>query len=310
MRVVEPGLGDVDQRHGDAVAGGRAAVGLADVGAPRLVELLQRAGDVGQTDLGELGAVDLSAPFEHPEHIRRRHGLPRGQRRQAVQDAHVAHLRRDRHRVLEQRRLAGRGVGLAHDVALERQDAIVVGRTAPQHRAGRHEAALAGLHDGQVAGAAGLARDAQVARVDEADELRAFAVELRVAAGRIGRGRVVPLERMARQHMGLLHRGDVAAVAAQGVGRAPRAGIAAMAIGAAEHHARIGMHGAVVVGSGIVRVAAFAAGRLGQCIGGGLAHRGRWRAHRVGQGCRLRTLRMRLGHLQRHADEQGQQGEG
>src|SRR5690242_5548503 len=54
VRVVQARLGDVDDRHRYAAAGARAAVRLADVGASGLVELLQRAGVVGQADLGEL----------------------------------------------------------------------------------------------------------------------------------------------------------------------------------------------------------------------------------------------------------------
>jgi hypothetical protein len=75
----------------------------------------------------------------------------------------MAHVRRHRRDPGLEQAGSPRGVGLAEDVALERQDAVVVGRAAPQHRAGGHQAALAGLHDRQVAGAAGFACDAQVA---------------------------------------------------------------------------------------------------------------------------------------------------
>ncbi len=48
----------------------------------------------------------------------------------------------------------------------------------------RHQAALGRLDDGEMAGAAGLARDAVIGRIDEADELRRLAVEQRVAVAR------------------------------------------------------------------------------------------------------------------------------
>ena len=98
-----------------AVAGGRAAIRLAHVRAAWFVELLDGAADVGQADLGELRHVDLATALEHPEHVGRWHGLPGRQGRQALQDAHVAHLRRHRNRVLEQRRFTLARIGLTHD---------------------------------------------------------------------------------------------------------------------------------------------------------------------------------------------------
>ena len=199
--IVQPCLGDIDKGHGDAVACARPPIGLAHVGAPRFVKLLQRATHIGQPDLGKLRAIDLAAAFEHPKHVGGRHRLPCGQWCQAVQNAHRAHLRIGCYRVLDECRFTRCGVGLTEDVALERQDAIVVGRAAPQHGTGGHQAAFGRLHDGQMASAAGFTRHAQVARVDEADELRAFAVQLGVTARRVGGGRVVPLERKTRQYM-------------------------------------------------------------------------------------------------------------
>ena len=201
VRVVQPGLGDIYQRHRDTVAGTRAPVRLPDVRAPWLVQFLQGTGDVGQSDFRKLGAIDLAAALEHPEHVARRHRLPRRQRCQAVQNAHRPHVAVCRHRVLDGRRLAAFGVGLAQDVALVRQDSVVVRSTAPQHGTGGHQAAFGGLYHRQMAGTTRLARDPQVARVDEADELRALAIELGVAARRIRRRRVVPLKRIGRQHM-------------------------------------------------------------------------------------------------------------
>ena len=54
-RVVQPRLGDVEHRHGDARAGAGAAVGLPEVGAARLLEPLQQAGAVRQPGLRETG---------------------------------------------------------------------------------------------------------------------------------------------------------------------------------------------------------------------------------------------------------------
>ena len=58
----------------------------------------------------------------------------------------------------DRRGFARRRITLAEDVVLERQDAVVVRRTAPEHRAGRHHAANVGVDDRLVTGAAGLAR--------------------------------------------------------------------------------------------------------------------------------------------------------
>src|SRR5262249_54263086 len=137
-------------------------------------------------------------------------------------------------------------VALADDVVLERQNAVVVGAAAPQHRAGRHDAALGGLDDRQVTGAARLAGDPIVARIDEADEFRRFLVEQGVAALRVGARRVVPGLRIARLDVRLVERRAIAGVvAARALG--PRdLGVAAVAVGAAEDHGRVDVHGRLV----------------------------------------------------------------
>ena len=58
--------------------------------------------------------------------------------------------------------LAVSGIALAKNVILERQDAIVVRGTTPQHRAGGHHAADIGVYNWLVARATGLFRDAVV----------------------------------------------------------------------------------------------------------------------------------------------------
>src|SRR3546814_3042657 len=84
-------------------------------------------------------------------------------------------------------RLAGPRIGLAKDIGLIGNDAVVIGAAAPEHRRGRHQRSLGRLDDLEVAGAARLARDAIVARVDEADIFGRLLVEQRIAALRIGR---------------------------------------------------------------------------------------------------------------------------
>ena len=130
----------------------------------------------------------------------------------------------------------------AEHVALEGQDPVVVRRPAPQHGPGRHHAAFRGQDLGQVTGTAGLARHPVIARVDEADELRALQVEHRIGAGRGGALGILPVARVAGLHMGLVQCGPVGGVTGLAAGRFPRGGVAAMAIRAAEDHARILVH--------------------------------------------------------------------
>jgi len=87
VRIVEPGLGDVDQWHGDAVAGAGATVGLLDVRAAGLVQALQQAGDIGQADFRKNAVDDAAAAFKHAEHVGGWRGFPGGQRRQLWQQA-------------------------------------------------------------------------------------------------------------------------------------------------------------------------------------------------------------------------------
>ena len=98
--------------------------------------------------------------------------------------------------------------------------AIVVERRAPEHRAVVHHAVIDVAHDFAVAKAAGLLRDAQIAGIHEADEFRRFVIEPDIGIRRIGGG--LPELRVPRQNVRLLFR------------QAAR-GIAAVAIGAAEH---------------------------------------------------------------------------
>ena len=83
-------------------------------------------------------------------------------------------------------RIAVGAVALAEAWGLQRERTVVVERRAPQHGAVGHHAGLDFSDFGGVAaaGAAGLLRDAQVARVDEADVVPVFVEPLGVGARR------------------------------------------------------------------------------------------------------------------------------
>src|SRR5690606_5251614 len=100
VRVVEAGLGQVDHRHRDPRAGGRAAVGLLDVGAARLLQALDQPQRVGQAGLGEGGVDVAAAALEHAEDVGLGGYFPGRQREQLRQDAARRHFRRRFHRVL------------------------------------------------------------------------------------------------------------------------------------------------------------------------------------------------------------------
>ena len=88
-------------------------------------------------------------------------------------------------------------------------------------------------------------RDAQVAGVDEADELGRLVEELRVAALGIARGGLAvgpPALRVARQDVGAVAGGDVVGARRRGAGRRFDGGVAAVAVDAAELHRRRGVH--------------------------------------------------------------------
>ena len=322
VRVVQARLGDVNRRHRNAPAGARTPVRLVDIGPARLVELLQGARTVGQAHFRELARDDPPAALEDAKHVPWRDGFPGRQRIQAVQNAFLHEQRIvDPDRIEDRRRHPVRRVRLAQDVTFIGQHAIVVAGAAPQHGRGRHEAALLGLDDRQVAGAAGVARHAQVAWIEEAHIGRVFLVQLGVRGLRIGRGRIVPEFFVRWRHVGAIERGAVGRAGALGVGgrarrfRPRHLRIAAVAIGAAEHHGRIGVHGVAVRGG----VATEAAGRLAVGLGLTLGPRRRRRAdiRVLGQrrrrvGARQRRCRFERGEQhgargQQH-QRQGQQG--
>jgi hypothetical protein len=183
------------------------------------------------------------AALEHAEVVGGRHRLPRRQRRELRQPSFLEGFGR----VVARQSgdlggLAVARVRLAEDVALERQDAVVVRGPSPEHRGRRHEASLDGIDDELMTRAARLARDAQVAGVYEADELGRLAVEQRVRA--LGRSRRRPVPRF-----GIARAGRARGRAHHGTVRTPPpfrrlrdVRIPAVTIRAPEHHGRRRMH--------------------------------------------------------------------
>ncbi len=261
MRIIQPGFGDIDYRHRNAAAGAWATIGLFDIGTTGFIEFLQLPGVVRQSDFGKLRVDHATTAFEYAENIGRRNRFPGRQRRQARQDSHRGHFRRDRDRTFTKCRLAVGRVGFPEDIAFERQDTVVVRRSAPEHRAARHQAAFAGLDNRQVAGTASQSCDAQIAGIDETYKLRCFAIQQRVGARWISGRRIFPFDRIARWNMRLRHRQTIFVRVRAGIVRVVGfcdAGIAAMAIGAAKNHGRVAVHRAVVA----TGVAARATGRF------------------------------------------------
>ena len=279
-RIVEPRLVDVEHGDRDAQARAGTAVGLADVGPARLLKALNLAERIRQADFRKLRADVAPAAFEHAEIVGRRHDFPGRQRIKHRQRAARGLLRRHRTRRRagrqDARRLAVMRVGLAEQVVLVRQNAVVVGRAAPQHHARRHHRTFGGVDDLQMARAAGLARGPVVGRVHEPHEFRRLAIEQRERLFRVSGMREIPALRIARQHVRAVARGGVVAVArSQAAGDLHRR-IAAVTVDAAEHDARTRVH-ARRVGGGVAGKAAFALGVRGL---DGLAARRGGRAHK------------------------------
>ena len=246
VRVVQPRLGDVDHRHRDAKPGAGAAIGLPDVGPAGLVELLDRAGVVRQSDFRKLAHDHPAAALEDAEDVGDRNGLPRRKREQLRQNSPLGHERRGRNGIDQRRRLSLGGIRFADDVALERQDPVVVGSPAPKHGRGRHHASLGRLNDGQVARAAGVARHAIVPGIDEAHEFRRLAIEQGVGALGSRARREVPRLGEPRQHVRAVGGSPVARVLRPRCLRLDDLGVAAVAIGAAENHAGVDVHRGVI----------------------------------------------------------------
>ena len=84
---------------------------------------------------------------------------------------------RDRRVIDQAQRRAIGAVGLTEAIILQIEAAVVVERGAPQHRAVVHHAVIDVADDLAVAKAAGLLRHAQIAGIDEANELGRFVIE-------------------------------------------------------------------------------------------------------------------------------------
>ena len=277
--IVQPGLVDVEHRDRNAQAGPRPPVGLFQIGPPRFLEPLDQPGGVGNADLGELRGDIAPAALEHAKHIARRDHVP------------CRHRIKRRHRAaiflrvgdgtggnagaFDLRGLAIARVGFAEDVAFERQDAIVVRGSTPQHRAGGHDRPFGRLDRLDVAGTAGFACHAVIAGIDEADEDRVFLVEQRVAAFRVGRGRPVPAFGIFGQHMRGIARRDISGIVMRQLAIAEHFGISAMAVDAAQPYGRGLVHGRLI-GAHVARETAI---RLRRHLRFGLDARGRGSGH-------------------------------
>ncbi len=286
----------MDVEHGDRDAQARAgtAVRLFEVGAPRLLEPLDAARRVGQADFGELRVDVAPAALEDAEDIAGRQHAPARQRihfreRAALflfvgqylveTEARLARFliflggqpRRGRK---DARGFAGARISLAEHIVFIRDDAIVVRRATPQHRAGRHHRAFGRLDHFEMARTARLARDAIVAGVYEADEFGRFLVEQGIAPLGIRRT-VVPRAGQRRLRVRELHHRLVRRMLVAKAGCPALAGVAAVAVGAAELH-RGGCVHRRLVGARVARIAAVRFRRdLGVAL---LARRGRGEA--------------------------------
>ena len=261
VRVVEPGLVEVDQGRADPGAGSGAALREADVGAARVV----RQARAGVADLAEERGGEDPAPLERPEVLARLGRLPARQGQQERQRA-AGRLVRGRG-LRDPLRPTVRTVALAQESALQAHDAVGVAGGGPEDRRGGHGALGHRVDLLRVAGAAGRPGDAEVARVDEAHELHRLLEERGVAAHRVGRAG--PALRVAGQDVGAELRflvGRVLGAGARGWGRAR---VAAVAVGTAQVDGVGGMHGLDPP------VAGEAAGGLGPGGRQGLAHQGR-----------------------------------
>src|SRR5207244_1620106 len=132
-----------------------------------------------------------TAALEDAEHVTGLADLVADQRIQERDDATMLHLPLGRRRHgLQAQRLAAHAVGLAEAGPLVGYTAVVVEGGTPKHAAVGHHA-LVVLHDFlgmTIGGAAADVSNAEVARVDEANELGVLVIEDGVRADRVGAG--------------------------------------------------------------------------------------------------------------------------
>ena len=275
MRIVKPRLGDVDHRHRDAQARcrDRGSIGAMS-GRPGSSSFCNSPLLSGSPISGNCVLISRPPRSNTRKISPGRHRLPGGQREELGYDPLGGHRRRGHDWIDDGRRLAlVGGIGLAKQVTLVRQDAVVVRGAAPEHRGRGHQAARGRLDDRLVAGAAGLARDAIIARIDEAHEFGRFAIEQRVRPLRIGARWKIPFPGISRQDVRRVGRCTVRDVGGRRIVGFRDLGVAAVAIGAAEQHAGIDVHRRVIGGAvatcAAERFDAHILGRLSRRRGGG-----------------------------------------
>ncbi|GBF31237.1 hypothetical protein MnTg04_01194 [bacterium MnTg04] len=157
QRIVQAGLLEIDQRHGNSRTGPPPTIRLADVGPARFLQPLYLAADVRQADLWKQVADISAAAFKNPEHIAWFDCFPRGQGAQFRQYTMGFGNFGGKTRTSNRRRFSVRRIGLPQYVFLERQDSIVIRGASPEHRSGSHQRAYIGIDQRLMAGATGLA---------------------------------------------------------------------------------------------------------------------------------------------------------
>ncbi len=245
QRVVQAGFLEIEVNGVDAVEGAEAALGEAAGGA---------AGGLEGVGVAQLGLF-LAAALEDAEDVGRlAEGVARERFEEGKEALGAGHLGRDRDGRLEAERGAVDAVGLAVARVFLGRGAVVVEGGAPEHGAVAHDGVADVGVDLGVAGAAGLLGHAEIAGVDELDELGGLVVEQDRGVGGVGGGG--PEVGVARGDVGLAH-GEAGG------------GVAAVAVDAAEHDVRRLVHGLDV------GVALDAAGGFAVGVGVGLVDQGR-----------------------------------
>ena len=219
QRIVQPRLLRAEKDGVGAVQGAQATGRQASVGfAGRLVE-----GRETERELIE------SAFLEDAEQVAGLAHVEALQRIEEWQDAVLFRLFGSWFEwVVELQRRAVRAIGLADDGVLHVDRAVVVSGGVPEHAAVVHHRVTHALDDVAVAQPARFFRHAQVAGIDEADELGRLVVKGDVGVGRVGGSR--PDLGMARGDV-RLHEHEAAP------------GVAAVAVRAAEDDIGRDVHG-------------------------------------------------------------------
>ena len=143
-RIVQSRLVNIEHRDRHAQTCSGPAIGLLEIRATRLFQTLDLSRRIGNANFGELRVDRAPTALKHAEHISGRQHMPSGQRihrrNRAALFLRIGHCARFSRRSGREDfcRLPVARIGLAQNVVLRRQDAVVVSRPAPQHRACRH----------------------------------------------------------------------------------------------------------------------------------------------------------------------------